>query len=293
MKILSFDIEEWFIEKTYKGDRDSEYQTFDITLERVLDLLDKHSAHATFFCLGSLADSFPDVLKKIAGRGHEIGCHSHLHKWVNKMTPDEFLEDTLEAVRKLEECTGKKVKSYRAPAFSIGESNKWAFKILHQCGIENDASIFPCNRDFGGFPTFSGGAKPCKVIHDGISLNEFPISMTHLPIIGKKTAYSGGGYFRLLPLRFVRSCMNSTDYVMCYFHIMDLIDKKSDFKSRKEYEDYFKESGTLIRRITRYLKSNIGRKRTFKGLETILREFDFISVEEAAAKSLHFPEVTV
>lgn len=52
------------------------------------------------------------------------------------MTPYEFREDTYAAISMLENVVGQKVVSFRAPAFSIGEGNKWAFEILAESGIQ-------------------------------------------------------------------------------------------------------------------------------------------------------------
>ena len=117
MNILTFDIEEWFIEKEYHGASKARYAEFDRLLNRILDLLDERSLKATFFCLGRIATDFPHVVKAIARRGHEIGSHSHMHKWVNKMTPDEFRADTVAAITALEDVTGQRIVSFRAPAF--------------------------------------------------------------------------------------------------------------------------------------------------------------------------------
>lgn len=292
MNILTFDIEDWYIEKQFNTGDTWKYQEFDSILNRILDALDEHSLKATFFCIGILKDDFSYVVKTISKRGHEIGCHSHIHTWINKMTPKEFREDTRNAIDSLEQLTGNKIKSYRAPAFSIGENTKWAFEVLAELRIENDSSIFPGTRDFGGFPAFSGGAKPCRLNYNGCWINEFPISMTKWPIIGKEMAYSGGGYFRMLPINFVKSRIQHSDYTMCYFHIVDLLDFKSPLMSREEYERYFKETGTLKARVLRYIKANLGRKRAFKGLKELLDSFDFYSVEEAAS-ALTLPTITL
>lgn len=289
MNILTFDIEEWYIEKFFKGNDSEKYKAYDATLMKILDLLDQHSLKATFFCVGALGEHFPYVVKRIADCGHEIGCHSNVHKWLNLMTDQELREDTRKAIDQLEQCTGKKVKSYRAPAFSIGEVNKQAFQILAECGIENDASIFPGMRDFGGFPSFDGGERPCRISYEGIEINEFPITMATLPIIDKKIAYSGGGYFRLLPLSFVKNQMRESDYVMCYFHIADLLDFKAKLMTKEEYEHYFKRQGTLINRLSRYFKANVGRKRTFRGLSSLLSSFDFINIVQGAQGAENFP----
>lgn len=279
MNTLSFDIEEWVLEKEYHGARKGKYAEFERILDHILELLDAKNQSATFFCLGKLAIDFPHVIKKIAANGHEIGSHSHAHKWVNKMSSDEFREDTRSAIRALEDVVGKKVESFRAPAFSIGESNKWAIEILAECGIKNDASIFPGVRDFGGFPSFNE-QQPCKIEYNGCVLNEFPIPLYRLPIVGKDLAYSGGGYFRLLPLYFIKGRLNASDYNMCYFHIVDLLTKKSKFMSRADYESYFKEPGTLKNRCMRYFKSNVGRGAAMTKLEHLLSSYSFCSIRD-------------
>lgn len=292
LNILSFDIEEWYIEKVFKAGDPQKYRAFEDMLHRILDILTYNEIKATFFCLGGLAIEFPHIVKLISSKGHEIGCHSHSHRWINKMTPDEFLKDTQQAMAALEDCIGKKIKSFRAPAFSIGESNKWALEILADCGIENDSSIFPGLRDFGGFPSFQkSNDEPCEIIINQKRINEFPIGLTKIPVVNKKIAYSGGGYFRLLPLSFVKETMKKSRYTMCYFHIADLLDFKSNLLSKEEYERYFKERGTLKNRLVRYLKSNLGRKRAFNGLGELIRDFNFISVEEAAREISNLPIV--
>lgn len=279
MNILSFDIEEWSIEKEYYGGHREKYAEYDRLLDHILGLLGDRGIKATFFCLGKIALDFPEVVKKIDAGGHEVGSHSHAHKWINKMPPNEFREDTRSAVFALEDLIGKKVKSFRAPAFSVGESNKWAFEILSEYGIENDASIFPVARDFGGFPGFIE-QRPCVIEHGGIRINEFPIPLYTTPIFNKKIAYSGGGYFRLLPLEFVKRQMSKAQYNMCYFHIKDLLTERQRLLSKAEYENYFKESGTLKNRYLRYFKTNVGRRNAMKNLEKLLNAFKFQSIAE-------------
>ena len=278
MNILTFDIEEWYIEKEFGGNRQQRYKQYDAYLEKILTLLDDTKTKATFFCVGRMATDFPEVIQKIDSLGHEIGCHSDVHTWLNKMTQEEARQDTREAVDSLEQCIGKKVLSYRAPAFSIGVNNKWAFDILAECGIERDASIFPAVRDFGGFPVF-GSKEPTLVSYNGIEIKEFPICTTSL--LGRQVAYSGGGYFRFFPLWFIKNNLKKASYSMCYFHIEDLLPETNGLKSRKEYEDYFKENGSLLNRYKRYLKSNFGKKNAMKKLEWLVRTCDFVNLDGA------------
>lgn len=278
MNILSFDTEEWSIEKTIHGGRDFKYKQFDETFFRLLDRLDELCLKGTFFCLGSLAVDFPDVVREIAKRGHEVGCHSHNHVWLTKLSPVEFRKDTSDAISALEDLVGQKVVSYRAPAFTIGESNKWAIEILAECGIENDASIFPVKRDFGGFSGF-GLDRPCVVSYQGASLREFPICIGR--IYGKQMAFSGGGYFRVLPSSILKSQLNKRDYTIWYFHLNDLISEQRKMMSRQQHENYYKEPGTLKNRYVRYLKNVIGSAGAFDKLSKFLECAPFINVHDA------------
>lgn len=278
MNVLTFDIEEWYIEAVYRGGRQKKIKEFDNYLRLVLEKLDELNFKATFFCLGRMAVDFPHVVKSIAEHGHEIGCHSDKHVWLTKLTPEALMEDTSQALDALEQCVGMKVESYRAPAFSIGENNKWAFEILAENGIVRDASVFPAARDFGGFETF-GYKVPVLLCYRNIILHEFPV--VTIPLFGKEFAYSGGGYFRFFPLEFVRRKINESDYSMAYFHIGDLIPETKQLLSRQDYEIYFKENGSFFNRYKRYLKSNLGTKKAFGKMLNLLNSVDFISVKEA------------
>lgn len=278
MNILSFDIEEWYVEKAYQGGRKEKYAEFDHILNIILDQLDEVKTKATFFCVGKMAVEFPHVIRKIAERGHEIGCHSDRHLWLTYLNRHETMEDTYSAVSSLEQCTGKKVISYRAPAFSIGENNKWAFEILAQCGIERDASIFPAVRDFGGFAAFEHNV-PTLINYNGCELKEFPVST--IKLLGTEVAYSGGGYFRFFPLPFIRKEMKKHSYTMTYFHIGDLIPEMNRVLTREEYEDYFKESGNILNRYKRHLKTNLGKKDALNKLTKLIKLEEFIDLAEA------------
>lgn len=277
MNLLTFDIEEWYREYQLLGSAER-YSEFDRYLDAILNKLDERNLKATFFCVGEMGRLFPEVIKKIHVRGQEVGCHSNIHTWLNKMTEDECREDTRKAVSSLEQCIGEKVKSYRAPAFSIGEKNKWVFEILTENGIEMDASVFPAARDFGGFSEF-GQKSPCLINSNGIIIKEFPICTAK--VFGKEVAYSGGGYFRFFPLSFIRKQMKGSDYSIFYFHIADLIPESHGVMSKEEYESYFKEKGTVKARHMRYIKTNLGKKSAFEKMMRLIDEVGYINLKQA------------
>ena len=278
MNILTFDIEEWYIEKAYFGAKESRYAEYDRLLDELLKKLDDASLKATFFCVGKIATDFPGVVRKINDAGHEVGCHSNTHKWLNKMTYEHAMEDTRAAVDALQQCLGKKVESYRAPAFSIGHNNRWAFEVLAANGITRDASVFPVLRDFGGFPEFTK-IEPTLVKYNGIEIHEFPIATAK--VCGKEIAYSGGGYFRFFPYRFVEKEMKRAPYSMTYFHLGDLNPVVSGVMSKADYENYFGEKGTWKARYLRYLKFNVGVKGNKGKLFKLLDRMPFRNISDA------------
>ena len=66
--------------------------TPDVT-EQILEVLDKYSVKASFFCCGQNADVNSELLKKIADEGHTIGYHSYSHKDILKTKPSEWIAD--------------------------------------------------------------------------------------------------------------------------------------------------------------------------------------------------------
>src|SRR5262245_31553669 len=97
------------------------------------------------------------------------------HQLVYEQQPDQFTKDLTECIELLQQITGKKVVTYRAPGFSVSEKSKWIFGILAAHGIQNDCSVFPAKRNHGGLEHFPS-TKPCVLSMRGIQLREFPMS---------------------------------------------------------------------------------------------------------------------
>ncbi len=86
---------------------------------RVLNLFDEYATKGTFFFLGWVAERFPSLVREVAARGHELGCHSYWHRKVCDLTPEEFRSDTRTARDVIEQAGGARVLGYRAPSWSI------------------------------------------------------------------------------------------------------------------------------------------------------------------------------
>jgi len=223
VKILTFDVEEWFhiLDNPETQSTDS-WQKYDTRLRQgvdtILQLLDETSQSATFFCLGWAGEKYPDVIRQIDNAGHEIASHSYAHQLAYNQSQEEFREDLHKSLSVLQDITGKVVNTYRAPGFSITSENLWAFEELINQGIKVDCSLFPANRAHGGLPSFQG-TNPTMGVWDGHEIELFPINTKS--ILGKKVIYSGGGYFRLAPGFLLHKWFRDDKYVMTYFHPRD------------------------------------------------------------------------
>ena len=269
MNILTFDIEEWYTYKLRMGSNDRYLPVLDKLLNDLLDLLDNKGFKATFFCLGIVAREYPEIIKRIHSRGHEIACHSDMHIWLHQLNRKDFYEDTKKSIDSLEQVIGEKIRGYRAPAFSIGESNKWAFEVLKENGIDYDCSIFPAARDFGGFPGFPEQDQ-IMLNYNGFEIKEFPVTTTNI-FFGKAVAYSGGGYFRFFPYKMIKTLINTSEYVMTYFHLKDL-----DIKQKRTHS-----SLKGVKGLFRYFKSYYGLNKSYSKLNKLLSDFKFINVRDA------------
>ncbi len=193
-------------------------------IERILHLFADHDTRATFFVLGSVAAMHTGMVRQIAGLGHEIACHGYAHDLVSSQTPGTFRRDVQTAKRVLEDIVGQPVLGYRAPSFSIGPEQSWAYGTLMDEGFVYDSSAYPILHDRYGQRT--APRFPHIVARErGRHLIEFPIGTARC--CGVNLPIGGGGWFRLLPISWVRRGIQRVNRVdtrpsMFFFHPWEL-----------------------------------------------------------------------
>jgi len=202
--ILSIDLEDYFQVEAFAGkvSRD-DWAQFPSRMEantyRLLDTFDRFNAKATFFVLGWVAARFPQLVREVHERGHDLACHSYWHRKIYSLTPAEFRADTRAACEAIEQAAGVRVTGYRAPSWSVTKDSLWALDVLAELGFTYDSSIFPIHHDIYGIP----GASRYPYLHHGQhgeSLLEIPPATLQL---GKTNVpAAGGGYFRIFPLAY-------------------------------------------------------------------------------------------
>jgi polysaccharide deacetylase family protein (PEP-CTERM system associated) len=203
---LTIDFEDW-----YQGleippsDWDGFEERIQLAGRRILSVLADFDAKATFFVLGHVADSHPDLVREIAAQGHEIGTHGQSHTLVYQLTPEAFREEIRHSVGVLEALTGQEISGFRAPFFSITKDSLWALDILIEEGLTYDSSIFPVTNYRYGIP----GAEPWpyRIDRPGGAIAEFPV--TTWSWAGKRIPVAGGAYFRIYPYALTRTAFRS------------------------------------------------------------------------------------
>ncbi len=194
------------------------------SVDRVLVLFDDAAVQATFFVVGQVAAQHPAMVRRIAAAGHEVACHSDRHELVNRQTPEDFRADIERAKGCLADLCGAAILGYRAPNYSIGPQQSWAYESLLEAGFQYDSSVYPIVHDRYGQP--QAPRFPYEICRRGeMRLIEFPIATRRL--LGLNLPIGGGGYFRLLPTPLmVRGIRHVNTYerqpVMFYFHPWEL-----------------------------------------------------------------------
>ncbi len=197
---FTVDLEDWFCSHNLKNA--ISFKDWDRMESRVvansmllIDLLSKHCVKATFFALGWVAERYPDLIKILNEEGHEIASHGYAHQQITCMGQQEFEQDLVRSKSILENITGKRIKGYRAPAFSITRSTAWALSIIRNQGFVYDSSIYPISVH----PDYGDRNAPLQ-IHMRDTLIEVPLSCVCYGSF--RIPCSGGAYIRFYPFKF-------------------------------------------------------------------------------------------
>ncbi len=264
---LSIDLEDWFCAYNLRiplHEWDRQELRVIPNAQRILDLLDQHAVHATFFVLGWVAEHAPALIQEIEQRGHEIATHGYSHTLLTEQTPAEFEADLCQALEATRRLVAQPIRGFRAPSFTITNKTLWAMEILARNGIQYDSSIFPVSfhPDYG-VPDAELG------IHRVGALTEVPLSVAR--VLGRNVPCCGGGYFRVFPYAvtrlLMRYCNREGRPVIFYLHPweIDPAQPRQPLSRSKAFRHYINLDKTLAR------------------LDHLLRDFEFGPMRELLA----------
>jgi len=188
--------------------------------------------NATAFVLGSFAQKYPHIVKKLSDSGIEIACHGLYHNLVYKEDFTVWSQDLLRAKRILEELTCKPVLGYRSPSWSMPFEKKY-YEFLAQAGFTYSSSYFPMKNYMYG--NSINKKMPFHLYTKHGKVQERPIPKTIIP-------FSGGFYLRVLPLWLLKILFHKTRNPILYIHPYELMQTNllGYFKKYATYNlDYF------------------------------------------------------
>jgi polysaccharide deacetylase family protein (PEP-CTERM system associated) len=269
--ILTIDVEDWYQGISRYVTVPSPDRRLQKSLPIILNLLKKYRVQATFFVLGEIAQNFPELVEQIVADGHEIGCHGFSHRHLDNYEINVFDEELRKATRLLEKLCKDRIRSFRAPLFSITKATNWALKIIKKHGYVFDSSIFPTYHPFYGIPD-----EPCQPHYVSFSngnsedvddrIMEFPILTRKF--LGVNLPIGGGAYLRFLGKRFmVNSIINMNKRgwpATIYIHPWEI-------------ECYVPE--TYFNPATKFITfHNVGKPK--EQLEDLFKTFKFVSIRD-------------
>lgn len=118
---------------------------------RILDLFDTYGLRCTFFIPGRVMELYPDLTRRIADAGHEIGHHGYTHRPPTELSPEEQRSEIRRGLDTFDEILGTRPAGYRSPG---GELTNHTLEQLVEHGIQYDSSLIdddlPYAHEFGG-----------------------------------------------------------------------------------------------------------------------------------------------
>ena len=270
--VMSIDVEDWFcVYNLSRVIRFADWDKYESRVERntvrLLDLFGRHQVEATFFVLGWVAERFPDLVREIERRGHEIASHGYSHRLLTLMTPEEFRVDLQRSLEVLARTASQEIHGFRAPSFSLTSKTLWAVDTLKQHGIRYDSSVFPV----AFHPEYGMVEADLRPHYLGDDLVELPMGVAE--VLGHRVPCSGGGYFRLYPYaltrRLMRLCNAQGRAVMFYLHPWEL-DPGQPRVRGLSWSTRFRHYNNLAK--------------TEERLERLLEDFPFTSVRQLLAE---------
>jgi len=209
MNLLGIDFEDWYhptLIQKFVQDEKHEPSMFK-GLDKILEMLRKNDALATFFVVGELLESNPEIFDKIMENEHEIAFHTMYH---TKIDSPNFKENFRNEIEKFSELTNKKSRGFRAPTFSLNDTSSWIVDSLSEYDYLYDSSVVPAKTDLYGLPNAQHG--PYRISSNSIEkdnpdgkLIEFPLLVTKF--LGKNIPAAGGFYLRTLPMRVIKNAI--------------------------------------------------------------------------------------
>ena len=279
MNLLGIDFEDWYhpqlVQKYVKNEK-HEPRMFK-GIDKILEMLRRNDTLATFFVVGELLETNPEIFDKITENEHEIAFHTMYH---TRIDSPNFKENFRNEIEKFSKLTNKKSKGFRAPTFSLNETSSWIIDLLSEYDYIYDSSIVPAKTDLYGTP--NAEIKPYRISSDSLEndtidgkLIEFPLLVTKF--LGKKIPAAGGFYLRTLPMRVIKNAIKQYEKqgipASFYIHSWELTPEHMP-----KIELPFKENFATYHNINK----------AYNRMDELLKQFEFTSFSNYISQGINF-----
>jgi polysaccharide deacetylase family protein (PEP-CTERM system associated) len=172
---------------------------------RTLDLLDEFGVSATVFVLGCVAERFPELVRTVRERGHEIASKGYQHRRIAEMTATELADDLARAREAIERASGQRVVGCRISDW-LTPRDAWALEVMAEQGYFYDSSMRPLLRSHATVPFERRAHLRSTAEHQ---LWEIPVSSVR--VLGCDVPLAGGNWLRQLPHALVQRAIERLD----------------------------------------------------------------------------------
>ena len=268
-------------------------QRFEQNTYKALDLLDSFNIKATFFVLGWIADRYPEIVRAVQSRGHEIASRGYYQRNIIQMPPAELREDLVRSREALERASGTKILGYRSSQRWFAPDDLWVLQFLAEEGYAYDSSFVITSRAFRAAPQRRFAH---RLQFGEKELWEFPLPSYNF--LGWLMPIAGGNYFRQFPHPLVKRAVKhwhgayDAPFIM-YFHIWELDTEQPRISaaSRLEKIRQYRNLDKMPRFLEEYFKtySFVGIAK-YLGLSTV-QDIIQASGERLVSEVYHCDEV--
>jgi polysaccharide deacetylase family protein (PEP-CTERM system associated) len=226
-------------------------------LSRTLDLLEEQDATATVFVLGIVAERFPELVRAVRERGHEVASKGYQHRLIQDLPPAALAEDLQRAREAIEGATGEAVAGCRISGW-LTPHDSWALDVMADHGYWYDSSMRPFLRSHAGIPA----ARRPHLHHADAMRSIWEIPVSSVSLLGCDLPLGGGNWLRQLPQAVVRRGIDLLAQdeapVVLYFHSWELdpdqprIDGASPLARLRHYRNLHRMPDRLRHYLRRY-----------------------------------------
>jgi polysaccharide deacetylase family protein (PEP-CTERM system associated) len=265
--LLTVTLEDYYHVKAFNQlIHSGQWYRFENRLERntelALQLLEQTDSRATFFVFGRIAESMPELVRRIVERGHEVGSRGMYPRDMTQLTPDEIRADLAKSRELVEQASGRRVIGFRAGEILNNPADTWLFNFVAEEGYRYDSSFCPWMR--------MANERPDLIVTHRRRIGErdlWVVPISSFSTFGYRLPM-GGNFLRQFPMPLIENAFRNWTSklalpLVTYFNVWELDPDQPRI-----------EAAPLMQRIRQYRNLD----RMYPLLDRLLRTHHFTSI---------------